>query len=69
MRNWQKVYEHEVWYKAEMVKSILDDNNLNPVILNKRDSAYNTFGKYEIMVPPDHVLRAIKIINDETTLR
>ena len=68
MDGWQKVYEHEIEHKAEIVKSILDENALNPVIVSKKDSAYNNFGKYEVFVAADNVLRALKIINDQTSL-
>jgi hypothetical protein len=68
MEDWQKVYENEIAYKAEMVKSILTENDLHPVLVNKKDSAYNNFGKFEIFVSPDQVIRALKIINDQTNL-
>lgn len=63
MRDWQKIYQDTSEYRAEIVRAILEDNEMNPVILSKKDSAYQ-FGHYEILVAPDYVLSALKIIND-----
>lgn len=64
MSDWQRVYRDAREYRAEIVRSILDDNQLNPVILNKKDSAYQ-IGYFEVHVAPEHVLKALKIINEE----
>jgi hypothetical protein len=64
MRDWQKVYRDQQQYRAEIVRSILDENELSPVMLNKKDSAYQ-FGHFEVLVAPEHVIKALKIINEE----
>jgi hypothetical protein len=64
MGKWQKVFTTEVAYRAEIVKAVLEENVLNPVIINKKDNAYQ-IGHYEIHVAPEDVLKAIKIIKDE----
>ncbi|WP_421875038.1 hypothetical protein [Marinoscillum sp.] len=64
MRDWQSVYRDQFEYRAEIVKAVLDDHDMNPVLLNKKDSAYQ-LGHFEILVAPDHVIKAIKLINDE----
>ena len=38
--------------------------NMNPVLLNKKDTAYH-LGHFEVHVSPDFVLKAIKIIKDD----
>ncbi|MEQ8471546.1 MAG: DUF2007 domain-containing protein [Marinoscillum sp.] len=65
MRDWQSVYRDELEYRAEIVRAVLDDNDMNPVLLNKKDSAYQLFGHFEVLVAPDHIIKALKIINDE----
>lgn len=67
MSNWQRVFSSRVQYKAEMVRAILEESELNPVVINKQDSAYK-FGFFEVYVSPDETLRAIKIIKDEIQL-
>jgi hypothetical protein len=64
MAKWQKVYSDRLLHKAEIVKAVLEDNNLTPVIINKQDSNYK-FGYFEIYVTPDEVIKAIKLIEDE----
>ena len=65
MGNWQKVYDTENEYRAKIVRDILDDSGLTPVIVKKKDRSYNAFGGFDVVVKPDEVLRAIKIIKDE----
>ncbi len=64
MSSWQNVYSDELMYRAEIVKSVLLENNIKSVILSKKDSAYH-LGRYEVLVNPDEVLRAIKIIKED----
>ena len=64
MSSWQKVYSDEIMYRAEIVKSVLLENDIKSVILNKNISAFD-MGHYEVMVNPDHVLHAIKIIKED----
>jgi hypothetical protein len=64
MVKWQKVYSDRLIHKAEIVKAVLEEHNLNPVIVNKQDSNYK-FGYFEIYVTPGEVIQAIKLIEDE----
>ncbi len=64
MNNWQKVYEDQQEYRASIVKAILEENSLDPVIVNKKDTNYQ-FGTFEVHVSPDNVIRALKLIQDE----
>lgn len=62
--NWQKVFESDQQYRAEIVKDYLDDLGMSPVLVSKKDSAYH-FGHYEVQVEEEYVLLAIKKIQDE----
>jgi len=64
MTSWQRIYSHSNLYRAEMVRAILEQNELSPILVDKKDSTYH-FGYYEVYVLPAHVLKAIKIIQDE----
>ena len=64
MSGWQKIFEDSTNYRAEMVKDILLDHELEAVVVNKKDNAYQ-LGNFEVHVPPDHVLKAIKIVKEE----
>jgi hypothetical protein len=65
MNNWQKVFETENNIRASMVSDLLKEKGLNPIIVNKKDSSLNNFGQIEILVPPEDVLHALKLINED----
>ena len=64
MKNWQVVYKTENGHRAEIVRAILDEKELSPVLINKKDSNYH-FGLFEVYVSPDNVMRALKIIDKD----
>ncbi|MEO9872904.1 putative signal transducing protein [Ekhidna sp.] len=64
MHDWQSVFKDDREYRALIVKDVLEDLDMHPVIVNKKVSAYG-FGNFEIFVAPDQVIRAIKVIKEE----
>ncbi|MBC7922902.1 MAG: DUF2007 domain-containing protein [Ferruginibacter sp.] len=64
MTTWQKVFAAPQSYRAEMVRAILEEHGLSPLVVNKQDSNYH-FGEHEVYVLPHDVLRALTIIRDE----
>lgn len=61
--SWKTVYKTENPQRSEIVKSILEEKGLSPVIINKKDSAY-LFGLMEVQVNVEEVLSAIRIIEE-----
>ncbi len=64
MSNWQKVYTTTVNHQAEIVKGVLEANAIPAVVMNRKDSSYH-FGHFEVLVPADKNMEALKIIADE----
>ncbi|MFY0626183.1 MAG: hypothetical protein JXR07_07815 [Reichenbachiella sp.] len=64
MSNWEKVFEDKQEYRTEIVLAVLKDSGLQPVKVNKKDASYQ-LGMFEVHVPADDVMRAIKIIKDD----
>ena len=64
MGHWIKVYKTSANYKAEIVRDILSNSGLAPVIINKKESA-TQIGFCEVHVIGEEVLKAKKIIDDE----
>ncbi|SMO53200.1 DUF2007 domain-containing protein [Solitalea koreensis] len=63
MKNsWVKVYTTPIWYKAELMKHLLEEENLDVIKLNKRDSSYLNFGEIELYVPGIDFNKAIEVI-------
>ena len=64
MSNWISVYTTPVAHRAEIVKAILEEEGLNPVIINKKDSSYK-FGYYDVLVVEEESVDAANLIRDE----
>jgi uncharacterized protein len=64
--DWLKVYESNTVSDAEIVKGKLEDNDIDAVIMNKKDSSYLTFGQVEVYVKPADQPAALKIISEPT---
>ncbi len=62
-KDWALIFSTAKLYIAEMVKNVLEDNDIQAVIINKQDSFY-LFGDIEVYVKPDDVIRAKFLIKD-----
>ncbi|MBP7497675.1 MAG: DUF2007 domain-containing protein [Bacteroidales bacterium] len=62
MQGWEKVYETHNLYQAEIIKSILNAEDIEAVIVNKQDSLY-LVGEVEVFVLSDNVVKANTIIS------
>lgn len=69
MKDWRSVYATEMEYRAEIVKSVLMEKQIMAVVVNKSNSMYRMFGKYEVYVAPEDLLRALKIIEDDISFK
>ena len=56
-----KLYSTENPNKAEIIKQMLEENDIN-VLLNKQDSSYNMFGTIELYVEEKNVKTANSLI-------
>jgi hypothetical protein len=64
MKSWISVYKTQLAYRAEIVKAVLQDNDLPAVIVDKKESVFKT-GFFEVHVAADDVMKANKIIQDD----
>ena len=62
MENWVCVFSSDQVHKAELAKKILTEENIEAIVLNKKDSAYTTFGEVELYVQPEDENLAIELI-------
>ena len=61
MENWVCVYTANQVYKAEAVKDLLAEENIEAVVVNKKDSMY-LFGELELFVQPEDENLATELI-------
>ena len=64
MKGWYKIYATRNYAEANIIKGMLEENNVNVVILNKLDSSYLAFGDIELYVPAHLKDVAIHLMNN-----
>ena len=70
MKDWTVVYKSPIFSRAEIVKGILIEHDIDAVIVNKKDSTLHIdHGQIEVLVHRDYVFNAMKIINGEITFK
>ena len=62
-KGWTKIFITQDEKISMLLSSILDEQGINAVSINKKDSSYQMFGNIEIYVKDDNVKKAKKIIN------
>lgn len=65
MKGWERIFSTDKIYQAEIVKDVLMENNIVAVVINKKDSSLHMFGKCEVHVSRENVLRAINLVEND----
>ena len=65
MKGWFKLYSTRNYAEANIIKGMLEENNISVIILNKLDSSYVNFGDIELYVP-DHLKDLAKNLLDQS---
>ncbi len=60
--NWKKVFTASKMYEVQIIKGLLAENDIESVEISKKDSSF-LFGRIELYVHTDNVLRAKQLIN------
>ena len=60
-----KLLNTENLTKAEIIKQMLEENNINVVLLNKQDSSYLMFGPIELYVKKEQLKQALELIKHD----
>jgi hypothetical protein len=64
--HWEKVFSTSAAYRAEIMKALLEEEDIVSVIVNKQDRSYLIFGEIEVYVKSEDVLKA-KLIAGKLT--
>ena len=59
--DWVTIYSTSKIFEAELVQSVLADNEIECVLINKQDSSYH-FGEIEVCVPTGDAFAAKQLI-------
>ena len=60
-KDWVKIYTSNQFFKSEIVKQVLIDQEIEAVLLNKQDSSYK-FGEVEVHIQKADFNKALEII-------
>jgi len=61
-KGWTKVYVTAEDYLVSMASDILQDNGIESVVINHKDSSYVMWGEAEIYVRDENEMQAIGIL-------
>ncbi|GAB3924812.1 putative signal transducing protein [Mucilaginibacter myungsuensis] len=61
-KNWVKIFTSTNFYRAEIVKQMLSEHQIDSVVMNKRDSSHQTFGHVDVYIHQDDFSQAIEIM-------
>jgi hypothetical protein len=62
-KNWILIFSTTDLYKAELIKGMLNENEINAVVVNKKDSSY-LFGEAEVYVMSEDVLKSRHLLKE-----
>ena len=62
-KKWIKVYATTEIHQAELLKGMLEENAIECIIMNKKDSAYTVLGEIELFVTQANVVKSLHLIN------
>lgn len=63
--NWVCIYASAELFKAKIAKDILKEDGIKSVVVDKKDSAYGTFGEIELYVQGEFVIKAKHILEKQ----
>ena len=63
-KNWINIFNSANPIEVEIVKQMLDENNITAIMLNKQDSSYNMFGSIDLYVKEENRTIALELINE-----
>ncbi|HPC97530.1 MAG TPA: DUF2007 domain-containing protein [Bacteroidales bacterium] len=62
-KEWAKVFESSEDIKIEIARILLEENDIESVIINKKDRSYR-FGENELYVHRDNVIKAKQLLKN-----
>lgn len=60
-QGWIKIYTSHDFFKSEIVRQVLTDNQLDVILMDKQGFPYR-IGEVEVYIHPDNFNQAIEII-------
>lgn len=67
--HWTKIFTSSNVVEASLVVTMLQENGIEAVELNKLDSSYLSFGLIEVYCRPEKTVAALHLINDSKNIQ
>ena len=61
-KNWVKVFSTNKLYLAEIIRGVLEENDIESVLINNQSSAYVPLGYIDVYAPETEALKAFYLI-------
>ncbi|MFD2872703.1 hypothetical protein ACFS5N_09505 [Mucilaginibacter ximonensis] len=61
-KNWIKFFSSSDFYRSELVKQVLCENEIDAVLLNKQASSHRDFGDVEVYIHQQDFGNAIEVM-------
>ena len=68
-KNWIKIFSSNNPIEIEIIKQMLEENDLFSVILNRQDSSYNMFGTIDLHITEEDQEKAIELLKQNNNER
>ena len=65
-KDWELLLSTNLPQEAELIKNLLEHNDIDSIILNKKDSFYVSIGEVELYVKRDDLIKAKFVLNNNT---
>ncbi len=65
--HWTPIYSTSNPHEASIIVSMLQENGIDAVEMNKRDNSYLTFGMIEVYCPAEKAVLALHLIQSNRT--
>jgi hypothetical protein len=62
LNNWHCIYKSTNSFDAELLKSLLESEGIECVVMNNKDSAYPLLGEIQLFVPSEKTIEANSIL-------
>ena len=62
-KDWVNVFSTTMEHISEIAKDVLEDNNIECILINKKDSMYH-FGEIEVYVKNNNAVKAKYLLKD-----
>ena len=61
---WTLLYSTDKGYRVEILKALLEEEEIPSVILNKQDSSYLVFGEVQLLVRRSDLLKSEQVLHN-----